>query len=191
MSSSLATTGTAALLATLSPHVPDAFIHEQRGFRQGQGRRPLFSDAQLWRAHLLALLTPAHSFNLLVQLLPEQRDWRRFARFSHRQRTPGVRTLHEFRVRLGVTGLRAINAHLVRRLLPRWPAQRLPVAVIDSTDLPAATADSQKKRVAVFGRRNGPRWGRARSSPGTRAFSSATRSTVCGSAGRTPPPGRS
>jgi hypothetical protein len=188
MSSSLATTGTAALLATLSPQVPDAFINEQRGFHRGQGRRPRFSEAQLWRTHLLALLTPAHSFNLLAQLLPEQRDWRRFARLSHRQRTPGVRTLHEFRARLGVTGLRAINAHLVGQLLQRWPAQRMPVAVIDSTDLPAATADSQKKRGGAFGRRNGPRWGRARSSPGTRVFSSATRSIVCGSAGRTPPP---
>jgi hypothetical protein len=37
---------------------------------------------------LLALLTPAHSFNALVRLLPEQRDWRRFAHLNHRHRTP-------------------------------------------------------------------------------------------------------
>jgi hypothetical protein len=29
--------------------------------------------------HLLSLLTPVHSLNLLVKMLPEQRAWRKFA----------------------------------------------------------------------------------------------------------------
>jgi hypothetical protein len=145
MKRALASTGTAQLLEILSEHVPDGFINSMRASRVGRGRRAAFSAAQLWRAHLLALLTPVHHFNLLVEMLPEQRDWRRFARLSHRHRTPDVRMLHQWREAMGVMGLRAINRHLVGRLLEEWPADRLPVAIMDATDLPAAAADRGKK----------------------------------------------
>src|SRR2546426_12746448 len=106
MDSLLPATGTAALLHELSAYVPDEFIKQSFPFPSGRGRRPLFRPAQLWRIHLLALLTPVHSFNLLLQMLPEQRAWRRFAHLPNRRAIPDVRMLHEFRGRIGVSGLR-------------------------------------------------------------------------------------
>ena len=117
MQSTLPVTGTVALLERLSDFIPDEFINRELAFRRCSGRRRAFAPAQLWRIHLLALLTPAHSFNAVVRLLPEQRGWRRFARLPQRQHTPDVRMLHEFRLRAGVAGLRVINDYLVKRLL--------------------------------------------------------------------------
>jgi hypothetical protein len=96
--------------------------------------------------------------------LPEQRAWRRFAHLDHRFRTPDVRMLHEFRECAGVSALRAINDELVRRLLPRVPAESQTVAIIDATDLPASTSD--KKKTADNGPRNERPWARARVAPG-------------------------
>jgi len=62
-----------------------------------RGPRPKFSAAQLWRLHLLVLLTPVHAFNLLLTSLPEQRRWRDFARLPNQRHLPDVRMLHEFR----------------------------------------------------------------------------------------------
>ena len=132
MQSPLPTTGTAKLLDTLSPFIPDQFINTLLAGRSHPGPRQHFSAAQLWRIHLLALLTPAHSFNALVRLLPEQRDWRRFAHLHHRQRTPDVRMLYEFRARAGVAALRIINEHLVKQLLSFLPAGGQTVAIIDA-----------------------------------------------------------
>ena len=66
MKSLLPSTGTQALLEAFSPHIPDLWINQEFPQLRGRGRRRLFSAAQLWRVHLLALLTPVHSFNLLV-----------------------------------------------------------------------------------------------------------------------------
>jgi hypothetical protein len=164
MQSRLPITGTAELLATLSDFVPDEFINTCMQARSGRGRRHCFSAAQLWRTHLLALLTPAHTFNALVRLLPEQRAWRRFAHLNHRFRTPDVRMLHEFRERAGVSALRAINDELVRRLLPSVPPESKTVAIIDATDLPASTSD--KKKTADNGLLNERPWAHARGEPG-------------------------
>jgi len=106
---------------------------------RGRGRRITFNPAQLFRVHLLALLTPARSFNLLVRLLSEQRSWRRFAHLSHRHQVPDVWMLHQFRAAIGVGGLREVNRHLLRPLLESQWVRAQAVAVIDSTDLPAAT----------------------------------------------------
>jgi len=174
-------TGTAKLLDAVSPFVPDQFINTLLPRRSRSGPHYAFSAAQLWRIHLLALLTPAHSFNGLVRLLPEQRDWRRFARLDHRARTPDVRMLHEFRRRAGVAALRVINEELVKQVLRFLPAHGQTVAVIDATDLPAATADKKKtKKTAASGPPGARLWGRVRSKPGTRGSLSATRSTRCG-----------
>ena len=59
--------------------------------------------------YLVALLTPVHAFNLLLALLPEQRQWRAFARLLNQRNLPDVRMLHEFRAPQGVGGLRHIN----------------------------------------------------------------------------------
>jgi len=164
MQSRLPITGTAELLAALSGFVPDEFINTWLQARSGRGRRHCFSAAQLWRTHLLALLTPAHSFNALVRLLPEQRAWRRFAHLNHRFRTPDVRMLHEFRERAGVSALRAINDELVRRLLPSVLAESKTVAIIDATDLPASTSD--KKKTVDNGLLDERPWAHARGEPG-------------------------
>lgn len=144
MNAPLPTTGTAALLTQLSDFVPDQFIHRLLPPQRGQGRRAGWSSAQLFRLVLLVLLTPAHSFNLLVQLLPEQRAWRRFARLPNRRRVPTASILHEFRHRLGVGPLRQVNRHLLLPLLEGLAPERKTVALIDSTDLPAATSSYKK-----------------------------------------------
>src|ERR1043166_6994962 len=135
MSKDLPAVGTQELLELISGYVPDSFINQSLPRRQGVGRRCCFSAAQLWRVHLLSPLTGAHSYNGIVRGLPEQRSWRRFAHLSHRERTPDVRMLHEFRSRIGVSGLRAINDWLVKRLLKYLQPDQKTVAVIDATDL--------------------------------------------------------
>jgi len=82
-------TGTTKLLEELSTFIPDEFINGLLAAKAHPGTKHHFSPAQLWRTHLLALLTPAHSFNGIVRLLPEQRQWRRFARLNHRHRNSG------------------------------------------------------------------------------------------------------
>ena len=91
------------------------------------------------------LLTPARSSNLLCRLLPDQRAWRRFAHLPNRNRLPNARQLHEFRDRLTPMILRRINEQLLRRLLQGWPQDQLGIALIDATDLPAATNEYKKK----------------------------------------------
>jgi hypothetical protein len=135
----LPTTGTGALLDLLSVYVPDDLVNELCGPRARRGRPALFSSAQLFRVLLLSLLTPAHSFNLLTELLPEHRTWRSFARLRNRRDLPDVRMLHDFRRRLELTHLRRINEHLLQPLLAGTRRFPKTVAVIDSTDLPAAT----------------------------------------------------
>lgn len=179
MQNVLPPTGTAQLLQTLSGFIPDEFINALLATKPHPGTKHYFSPAQLWRVHLLALLTPAHSFNALARLLPEQRQWRRFAHLSHRHRTPDVRMLHQFRVRASVGGLRAINDHLVKRLMPHIPTVGKTVAIIDATDLQASTADKKKTQCGVAGPRNEPASVPVRSKPGTLASLSATRSTRC------------
>jgi hypothetical protein len=117
MNSTLATTGTAQLLEQLSAFVPDEFINDLVLTKRRLGRRSLYSPAQLYRVHLLVLLTTAHSFNLLVALLGENRSWRRFARLSHRQCVPDAKMLHQFREAAGVAALRRIIA-VFENLLP-------------------------------------------------------------------------
>jgi hypothetical protein len=84
----LPVTGSNQLLDLLDPFIPDDFINERWNVHPIRGPRWQFSPAQLWRVHLLPLLTPVHSLNLLTRFLPEQRALRNFARLRHRHRTP-------------------------------------------------------------------------------------------------------
>jgi hypothetical protein len=145
MKSGLPATGTEQLLGMLSPFVPDQYLQEHWPAGRTGGRRGAFSAAQLWRVHLLALLTPAHSLNLLVRLLSEQRGWRQFAHLSHRQRVPDVRMLHEFRERLGVSGARQINEQLLEALLESVDLAAPSVGLMDATDLEASCRGFKKK----------------------------------------------
>jgi len=137
-------TGTGGLLERLSAHVPDYLINSLFAGRSGPGRPCHFSAAQLFRVTLLALITPVHSFNLLVELLPEQRAWRCFARLRNRFEVPDVRMLHQFRRCLDLTKLRRINEHLLGPLLAGTAGFAKTTALIDSTDLPAATNGYKK-----------------------------------------------
>ena len=134
----LPVTGTNELLPLLDPYIPDDFINERWSVRPVRGPRWQFSAAQLWRVHLLALLTPVHSLNLLCTLLSEQRAWRSFARLRHRHEVPDVRILNAFRARVGVLGLRQINEVLLQPLIPIAALWENATALIDATDLPAA-----------------------------------------------------
>jgi hypothetical protein len=144
MNAPLPATGTAALLAQLSDFVPDDLINRLLPPHRGQGRHVGWSSAHLFRLLLLVLLTPAHSFHLLVELLPEQRAWRRLARLPNRRRVPTASILHAFRARLGVGLLRRVNRHLLVPLLEGLAPGCQTVALIDSTDLPAATSSYKK-----------------------------------------------
>jgi hypothetical protein len=137
-------TGSSALLEVLTPFVPDDHLNELLPRHRGAGRRNAWSAAQLYRVLLLLLLTPARSSNLLCQLLPEQRAWRRFAHLPNRRCLPGPRQLHEFRTRLTPWMLRAINEQMVATLLAGWPTDRPGIGLIDATDLPAATSAFKK-----------------------------------------------
>jgi hypothetical protein len=143
------TTGTSALLELLSPYVPDLEIQAMVPRRAG-GRRAQWSSAQLLRVLLLLLLTPARSTNLLCKLLPEQRAWRRFARLPNFRQLPTPRQLHEFRDRLTPGVLRSLNAVLLQRIFATWPKGQPGVALIDATDLPAATNEYKKSPAAAF-----------------------------------------
>src|SRR6266446_4764785 len=114
MNSDLPATGTTALLELLAPFVPDDFINQCWPNGRTGGRRREHTAARLFRVHLLSLLSPVHSLNLLVKVLPEQRAWRKFAGLRRQSRVPDVRMLHEFRARVGVAGLRQINQHLLQ-----------------------------------------------------------------------------
>ena len=179
MNSLLPATGTDALLQTLSPHIPDTWINQQFPQPQGRGRRRFFSAAQLWRVHLLALLTPVHSFNLLVQMLAEQKAWRRFAHLPNRHTLPEPWVLPEFRQRLGVAGLRRINEHLAVARLSMAVAGSLSVALMDATDLAAATCGF-KESVLASTARNARRWARGHSRQARAVSLWATRSTPSG-----------
>jgi hypothetical protein len=150
------TTGTAALLEFLSDFVPDAEIESLVPRRTG-GRRAHWSSAQLLRTLLLLLLTPVRSTNLLCKLLPEQRAWRRFAHLPNLRRLPTPRQLHEFRALLTPRVLREINAVLLQGIHATWPQGQPGVAIIDATDLPAAT-NEYKKSLASASPHARPRW---------------------------------
>ncbi len=144
-------TGGAELLELLAPFVPDDHINELLPRHRGRGRRSVWSSAQLYRTLLLLLLTPTRSSNLLCALLPEQRAWRRFAHLPNRRRLPNHRQLAEFRERLTPMLLRQINEGLLRHLLAGWPREQHGVALIDATDLPAATNEYKKRRRRFLG----------------------------------------
>ena len=144
----LPSTGTTALLETLSPYVPDDYIDSLFAVKQGPGRRALFSPSQLFRVILLPLLTPAHSFNLVVELLAENRGWRGFAHLRNRNDLPDAKMLHQFRDRLDLTKLRRINKRLLEPMLEQCSRFPKTVAIIDATDLPAAT-NAYKKILLV------------------------------------------
>lgn len=151
MKSHLPQTGTADFLELLSPFVPDDYLDQGWPRRQTGGRHYGFSTAQLWRVHLLALITPVHSLNLLVRLLPEQKAWRRFAHLPNQAHVPDVRMLHTFREQVGVVGLRQINAQLLEPLLEKLPFTEPAMALIDATDLPASCSGFKKKHWSLFG----------------------------------------
>lgn len=145
MQRELPATGTAALLEALGQFVPDAFINDLVPTHVGRGRRRHWSAAQLYRLLLLSVLTTAHSFNLMLKLLEEQRAWRKFAHIPNRYRLPVASQLHDFRAALGVGRLRRINEFLLNPLIESLASDRKPVGLIDATDLPAAT-HAYKKR---------------------------------------------
>src|SRR5579864_5161057 len=125
-------TGTAELLALVDPFIPDGFINEQWNLRPSRGPRRHFNAAQLWRVHLLTVLTPAHRLNEALILLSEQRAWRTFARLAHRQRIPDARMLHEFRAQVGVGGLRRINDQLRASLIQQASTWEHAVALLNN-----------------------------------------------------------
>ena len=151
--------GSFALLDVLTHFVPDDFINTHWPIpTRRPGPRSCFSAAQLWRTHLLTVLSGGRSFNAVQRSLGEQRALRRFAHLPNERSVPDVRMLHEFRMCVGVGGLRLINDHLVQQVLTTALLCDKTVGLIDATDLPARTCD-KKKRVEN-GAPNEPPWER-------------------------------
>src|ERR1035437_4050522 len=178
MNSDLPATGTAALLELLAPFVPDDFINEAWPHGPTGGRHCEHTAAQLYRVHLLCLLSPVHSVNLLVKMLTEQRAWRKFARLRRQSRVPDVRMMHEFRCRVGVGGIAADQSASALTV-----ARRLSLAtVVGGTDGCHRSACRlcrlQKKTPANTPPRT-PHWAGARSKPDKAAVLSVTRNTRC------------
>lgn len=171
---SLAQTGTRDLLEQLSDYIDDVWINDLLPRRRGVGRPSAFSSAQLFRVSLLTLLTQARSFNLLVKVLPENRAWRRFARLPNQFTVPDAKMLHQFRDRLSLASLRQINGRLLRPLLDQLDPSRKTVAIIDSTDLAAASL----KKTSRVGRRGTRPWGYEPPNREPAAGLLATRSTA-------------
>jgi hypothetical protein len=159
MSKRLPSVGSLALLSTVTDFVPDEFINSRWPLPRRPGRRFHFSSAQLWRVHLLAALSGGQSFNAVRRLLTDQRAWRLFAHLPNERSVPDTRMLHEFRSRVGVSGLRWINDHLVQQVLLVAPLRDQTVGLIDATDLPARTRDKKKK--VEFGLRAEQPWAHA------------------------------
>jgi hypothetical protein len=180
MDSKLPATGTAEFLTLLSPYIPDAFINDLIPPRRGRGRRRQLSWAQLYRVHLLSVLTPVHAFNHLVRLLAEHRTWRCFAHLSNRQAVPDVWMLNQFREWCGVSGLRQINDQLLEPLLSHGIEQDLSVALIDATDLEAACSGHKKRQPEPI-RPSEPRWEAELSNAGRAVSLSGIRNTLFGS----------
>ena len=88
----------------------------------------------------LQLYSTTRLFNLLVQVLPDQRDWRGFAHLPNPGAIPNGWMLHEFRDRLGVAGLHYINEHLAAPLLSVPSPESWSLALMDATDLPASAS---------------------------------------------------
>ncbi len=175
MSNVLPPAGTHRLLDLLAPYVPDAFIDDLCPRRFTGGRRCALNAPQLWRVHLLALLTSTHSVNLVVAQLPEQAAWRRFCRL--RRHWPGVRMLQEFRQQIGVGGLRRINQHLLERLLrPRRATARRRVNGCNGF---AGRLRWLQKKAPALTPPPTPLWADAHSRPGRAAGLWATKNTPC------------
>src|SRR5262245_47774759 len=160
MSNWLPSVGSLALLSALTEFVPDEFINSRWPLPRRPGRRFNFSSAQLWRVHLLTALSGGRSFTAVRRLVIDQRAWRRFAHLPNERSVPDTRMLHEFRLRLGVSGLRWINDHLVQQVLLVAPLCDQTVGLIDATDLPACTRDKKKK--VEFGPRAELLWAHVR-----------------------------
>jgi len=151
MKSQLPPTGTEDFLELLSPFVPDDYLDERWPRLKTGGRRYGFSASQLWRVHLLVLISPVHSFNLLVRMLPEQKAWRRFAHLPSQEHVPDVRMMNSFREQIGVDGLRQVNEVLLEPILQRVDLSKGAAALIDATDLPASCSGFKKKHRALLG----------------------------------------
>lgn len=159
MKSRLPQTGTEDFLELLSPFVPDDYLDQHWPRLKTGGRRYGFSASQLFRLHLLALITPVHSFNLLIRMLPEQKAWRRFAHVPSQEHVPGVRMMNTFRDEIGVDGLRQVNGHLLEPIIGSLDLRQGAAALIDATDLPASCSGFKKKHRALYGQES--RTGRA------------------------------
>jgi hypothetical protein len=139
----------------LSPFVPDDYLDQQWPRLKSGGRRHGFSTSQLWRVHLLVLITPVHSFNLLIRMLPEQKAWRRFAHLPRQDHVPDVRMINAFREEIGVDGLRQINGQLLEPIIEKTALSPGATALIDATDLPASCSGFKKKHWSLLGQGGG------------------------------------
>lgn len=158
MKSQLPQTGTEDFLELLSPFVPDDYLDQRWPRRKTGGRRYGFTASQLFRLHLLALITPVHSFNLLIRMLPQQKAWRRFAHVPSQEDVPGVRMMNSFREMIGVDGLRQVNGQLLEPIIGSLDLSKGAAALIDATDLPASCSGFKKKHWTLYGPESRAGW---------------------------------
>ena len=142
------------------------------------GRRHALSAAQLWRTHLLTVLTSTHSLNLVVAQLPEQAGVAAFRPVAPRTALPLGCCMSFGRQLAWMDCARSINIWWGDCCVGQG-VQPHAVALMDATDLPAACSGFKKKFCHLHRRARGA--GRTHPQDRARAAgSSATRNTRCG-----------
>ena len=146
------------LLRAIGAVVPDRWIDDQWPQPRRQGRWPSLSTARLVRVHLLMLLKALGSFNRTCRELQHNVDFRRFCRLRMSDHAPTAGYLAQWRATFGVDQWRALHRHLLKAVAQLFLPSALGLAIVDSTDLPAAVRRMSKKKIARHWPKELSRW---------------------------------
>ena len=136
------------LLHAIGSVLPDRWIDGQWPQPRRQGRWPSLSTSRLVRVHLLMLLKALGSFNRTCRELQHNVDFRRFCRVRMLDRAPTAGYLAQWRGTFGADQWRMLHRHLLQAVARRFVPSALGLAIVDSTDLPAAVRRMSKKKTA-------------------------------------------
>jgi len=144
------------ILEKISHHIPDEEINLLFPFKKfnTQGRSRKFKTAQLYRAHILAMLKGIPSFNKLCAEWKTRRAFRDFCLCRNKKVTPTKRMLSEFRDHLTPSGFGKIAQLLTANFLNVVPLPEVKVTIPDATDMPANCRGFTKKNASVLGNAN-------------------------------------
>jgi len=134
------------LLRAIDAVIPDRWIDDRWPQPARQGRWAPLSTSRLVRVHLLVLLKSLGSFNRACRELRHNVDFRRFCRLRMANRPPTAGYLAQWRGSFAVEQWRDLHRHLLKAVALLFVPPVLGLAVVDSTDLPAAVRRMSKKK---------------------------------------------